>query len=514
MANFKLNQRIIDPQNNARGTIKYIGAVENTKGSWLGIDWDNPERGKHDGSHQGRNYFVTHSETSGSFVREAKISKGRTFQEAVEDRYGSTPDADPDMIEQIRKDINAPFLQLVGFEKVNAAQSNYAELSTISVRDNGVFGFAEPLDQFCPLVQVLDVAENLLTSWNTVAEMIQNLARLKNLNVSMNKLEILDGDHDELLKKAFWNLKTLFMGEMDYDWNQVSSILKYFGHLQVLHLYDNQITSINAPFVLNTLVELNLTGNPLQDWNTVQQFGGCPKLQILVLNRCHLTKIRIDKDHTGFQSLKHLQINGNKLDNWASIICLNYLPCLTDLKYKDNPITESDSYSNVRQIVIASIAKLKIANGTEIEKVERFGAEVDYLKKYGLEYLQSVKDNNCDSFYAKYPRYEEFVQRFGAPEEHELRVKDTSLKANLLKVKIVCPDHPEAKEITKSLPPAMVVSKLRGLLTRLIKPARGKSLVLSYASAKNLEFEVPFDNDMRDLFFYNVENGDTIFVRF
>ena len=510
---FKLNQRIIDPQNNARGTIKYIGSVENTKGSWLGIDWDNPERGKHNGSHQGRNYFVTHTETSGSFVRETKISKGQTFQEAVQDRYGSTPEADPDMIEEIRKDINAPFLQLVGFEKVNQAQSNFAELTTISVRDKGVYGYAEPLDKFCPLVQVLDIAENLLTSWNTVAEMIENLTRLQNLNVSMNKLEITD-DKVELLKKAFWNLKTLFMGEMDYDWDQVSRVLQFFGHLQVLHLYDNQITSINSPYVMNTLVELNLTGNPLQDWSTVQQFSQCSKLQILVLNRCHLTQIKLEKGQTGFQALKHLQINGNKLDNWASITCLNYLPLLMDLKYKDNPITESESYSNIRQVVIASIANLKIANGTEIEKVERFGAEVDYLKKYGLEYLQSVKDNNLEPFYAKYPRYEEFVKRFGAPEESELRVKDTSLKANLLKVKIVCPDHPEVKEISKALPPAMVVSKLRGLLTRLIKPARGKTLVLSYASAKNLDFEVPLDNDMRDLFFYNVENGDTIFVRF
>ena len=510
---FKLNQRIIDPQNNARGTIKYIGSVENTKGSWLGIDWDNPERGKHNGSHQGRNYFVTHTETSGSFVRETKISKGQTFQEAVQDRYGSTPEADPDMIEEIRKDINAPFLQLVGFEKVNQAQSNFAELTTISVRDKGVYGYAEPLDKFCPLVQVLDIAENLLTSWTTVAEMIENLTRLQNLNVSMNKLEITD-DKVELLKKAFWNLKTLFMGEMDYDWDQVSRVLQFFGHLQVLHLYDNQITSINSPYVMNTLVELNLTGNPLQDWSTVQQFSQCSKLQILVLNRCHLTQIKLEKGQTGFQALKHLQINGNKLDNWASITCLNYLPLLMDLKYKDNPITESESYSNIRQVVIASIANLKIANGTEIEKVERFGAEVDYLKKYGLEYLQSVKDNNLEPFYAKYPRYEEFVKRFGAPEESELRVKDTSLKANLLKVKIVCPDHPEVKEISKALPPAMVVSKLRGLLTRLIKPARGKTLVLSYASAKNLDFEVPLDNDMRDLFFYNVENGDTIFVRF
>ena len=75
-------------------------------------------------------------------------------------------------------------------------------------------------------------------------------------------------------------------------------------------------------------------------------------------------------------------------------------------------------------------------------------------------------------------------------------------------------DDPNVQEISKSLPPAMVVSKLRGLLNRLIKPARGKNLVLSYANAKKLEFEVPLDNDMRDLFFYNVENGDTIFVRY
>ena len=59
----------------------------------------------------------------------------------------------------------------------------------------------------------------------------------------------------------------------------------------------------------------------------------------------------------------------------------------------------------------------------------------------------------------------------------------------------------------------MVISKLQGLLTRLIKPARGKTVKLSYISAKKPDMEVPFDNDMRDLFFYNVESGDTVYVR-
>lgn len=27
-------------------------------GLWLGVEWDNPDRGKHDGSHEGVQYFT------------------------------------------------------------------------------------------------------------------------------------------------------------------------------------------------------------------------------------------------------------------------------------------------------------------------------------------------------------------------------------------------------------------------------------------------------------------------
>lgn len=43
--------------NGNRGTIGYIGSVEGYDGKWIGIDWDNPERGKHDGSVKGKRYF-------------------------------------------------------------------------------------------------------------------------------------------------------------------------------------------------------------------------------------------------------------------------------------------------------------------------------------------------------------------------------------------------------------------------------------------------------------------------
>lgn len=39
------------------GTVRYAGKVDNTTGLWLGIEWDDPTRGKHNGSKDGKQYF-------------------------------------------------------------------------------------------------------------------------------------------------------------------------------------------------------------------------------------------------------------------------------------------------------------------------------------------------------------------------------------------------------------------------------------------------------------------------
>jgi hypothetical protein len=46
------------------------------------------------------------------------------------------------------RDINAPFLQLVGFDKVGLTQSNYSKLKTISVRNMGVYGSGDNLESY------------------------------------------------------------------------------------------------------------------------------------------------------------------------------------------------------------------------------------------------------------------------------------------------------------------------------------------------------------------------------
>lgn len=41
------------------GTVKYIGQVEGYDGEWIGMDWDDAERGKHNGVVNGKQYFTT-----------------------------------------------------------------------------------------------------------------------------------------------------------------------------------------------------------------------------------------------------------------------------------------------------------------------------------------------------------------------------------------------------------------------------------------------------------------------
>ena len=42
-----------------RADILFIGEVPPTKGTWLGVEWDESQRGKHSGNREGNQYFVT-----------------------------------------------------------------------------------------------------------------------------------------------------------------------------------------------------------------------------------------------------------------------------------------------------------------------------------------------------------------------------------------------------------------------------------------------------------------------
>jgi hypothetical protein len=40
------------------GTVRFVGEVSGSKGTWLGVEWDDQKRGKHDGTKDGVRYFA------------------------------------------------------------------------------------------------------------------------------------------------------------------------------------------------------------------------------------------------------------------------------------------------------------------------------------------------------------------------------------------------------------------------------------------------------------------------
>lgn len=83
---------------------------------------------------------------------------------------------------------------------------------------------------------------------------------------------------------------------------------------------------------------------------------------------------------------------------------------LEHLKIFKNPITELEELETTHQIIIAKIGNLKFLNGVEIESSERRGAEYDYIKKYGLEWLEVKGTDKEKEFLQTHNRYLELIQ--------------------------------------------------------------------------------------------------------
>lgn len=135
------------------------------------------------------NVFFNRHPNSGSFVRPGKVKFGISCPEAIKTKYGLVNDdlagIDRDNLSSLQKEINAPFMEMVGFSKVNKKQSNFEQLRIVCLReqcvgDAGSFG---ELLKLCPNITELDLSRNLISSWKVVAEICAQLRHLTRLNV-------------------------------------------------------------------------------------------------------------------------------------------------------------------------------------------------------------------------------------------------------------------------------------------------------------------------------------------
>ncbi|KAL9981206.1 hypothetical protein ACROYT_G009878 [Oculina patagonica] len=518
-----------------RGEIKYVGVVPPTTGEWYGIEWDDPDRGKHDGTHEGVKYFECRQPNCGSFVRPKKADFGISIIEALKQQYGLGGDGinKDDMYVMTSGGNKKKPVEMVGADSIQEKQSNYKELKVVSLRGMPVSGPDKEHEFFmvAPNISELDLSKTLLSSWNDVASITQNLQHLQILNVSENVLRL--PPTPAQLLSSFTTISVLFLNRMRLDWEEVEAIVSMMPSLKELHVCHNCLNNLRGTDgqlsqlqVLQNIELLNLEGNQLSDWKTILRLGHLPRLNCLILNDNGITGVELGnkvQDGQGgvplFPALESLSLSNNKINEIHIINELNHLPSLNAFRFKRNPLFQEETTFESRQELLARLPSLTSLNGSPVNPKEREAAERAYLKKYGKSWI-NAGGNPAEGEYGGlkpefvelHPRYEELVKVHGVPTEAERNQSTTkTLKDSLISVTITCPDAPDKKSVTKKLPGTMTIGKVKGLLYRLFKVDSSDQKLSSVDS--KLGREVELDDDLRQLTFYSVQSGDTIYLR-
>ena len=357
--NFVLGDRVCLDSHFA--TIRYLGGIDGTGDdiAWIGLEWDDPARGKHDGSHKGKTYFVTSTPKGGSFVKANKVEAGIGLVEAVKERYGSVEgqvQVNERDIKDLQRTMNAPFLEMVGFEKINKIQNNFRALRVIGLKNMRVKGLSEnlrDLAEWIPNVQDLDLDDNLLTSWDALADIGRQLPRLRALNVSGNRMSA--PTDPAAHAKAFSGLSHLILGRMNLAWEDVLRLTRDLKALKELQCYDNAITEVGdlPEGVFRDLDNLDINSNDFKDWKYVSKFSKLPNLKILNLNACGLVTIEApskSESETYFPALKSIQLSFNEINDWQSVTNLMHIK-LNEVRIRTNPILETEQ-GNFLAIVV------------------------------------------------------------------------------------------------------------------------------------------------------------------
>ncbi|XP_051676688.1 tubulin-specific chaperone E isoform X2 [Oryctolagus cuniculus] len=465
--------------NGELATVRFSGIVPPVAGLWLGVEWDNPERGKHDGSHEGTVYFKCRHPTGGSFIRPNKVNFGIDFLTAVKNRYILEDGPEEDGKEQVVVIGNKP-VETIGFDSVIKQQSELSKLQDISLRSCAVSGAGDKggIAKACPNIRKIDLSKNLLSSWEEVICIADQLQHLEVLNLSENKLKF--PSVSPPLTGTFSSLKVLVLNRTGITWAEVLQCASAWPVLEELYLESDNICISERPTdVLQMVKLLDLSSNQSIDENQLFLIAYLPRLEQLILSNTGISSIHFPDAEIGcktsmFPSLQYLVVNDNRISQWSFINELEKLQRLQALSCLRNPLTaaspDSKEAQTTRQLIIAKIGQLKTLNKCEVLPEERRGAELDYRKAFGSDWKKAGghqdpdKNRPSEDFLAAHPRFQLLCLKYGAPEDAEFQIQQPfMLKNQLLN--------------------SMTVQKVKGLLSRLLKVPVSE-LQLSYESPK------------------------------
>ncbi|CCF32093.1 tubulin-specific chaperone E [Colletotrichum higginsianum] len=170
-------------------TVRYIGPVTGTSGTWLGVEWDDSGRGKHDGQHGDVRYFscLSKNPNAASFVRPSRpADASQSFVAALHGKYNAEAVAERESQIQIVFFGTKP-AEEVGFDKIRRQLARVEDLTIVILDGARVAVDAAPGDkgvkETSPLIAELDISRNLFEEFGQVVKICQELDSLRSLRL-------------------------------------------------------------------------------------------------------------------------------------------------------------------------------------------------------------------------------------------------------------------------------------------------------------------------------------------
>lgn len=456
-------------------TVRYAGNVLGTTGDWLGVEWDDPARGKHSGEYQGVRYFKCKSKqpTTGSFVRPSRpADKPRRFLEALHEKYSS--EFEEECARKLQGEHSFPLqdpieisgkvVEEVGFDKIRERLAQLSELRTVlldGLRVAGVLADEEEYDVVskrkeellriqatCPKIVELDLSRNLLRQWSDLKDICDQLTQLKRLKLDGNRFGPVE---DGLI---FKKISELHINQTLLDWDEIAALTCQFPSLTSLSASMNQITNISTP-VSDSITKVVLETNEIGSLSSIEALARLPKLELLSLRGNSISTI-YDSDHPKLplrfsHTLKFVDLSHNQIDSWQFVSGLgNVFPGLRSLRSSGNPLYNQpvglSSITNLPErpmtveeayvLTLSRLATLQTLNYSEISPSERTNGELYYLSLIGKELSASPEDTE-KVILAAHPRYKELCEKYGEPSiqrtSHHSTVNPLSVAARLVR---------------------------------------------------------------------------------
>lgn len=467
-------------------TVRYVGEIcKWPETNAYGIEWDNPARGKNDGTVDGVRYFEVLNSRSGSFMKATKLEEqahvGFPFDRAFAQKYLS-----PSVEAASSASPSKP-----GMTKGLKATKKVF-LDGCSINDEKISDSAlNVIRAHCADVTHLDLSSNLLSTFSQTCELISNFKNLQYLDLSRN---VFTKGWDDLGEFCFPQIHGLQVVACGLKVDQLAKIFECFPCLETLDLSWNDL-SLAAKDTINfppTLKELSLSGNLMNDLPS-----GISGLKLRSLNLSH--NLLHTLDIPPFPKLIDLDISHNMIQKWDVLDLLNQnLTELRSVRINGNPFNATGDELSIFYVTIARLQSIEVLDGSMLSKATRQEAELFFVSKVLSGQIEYDK---------RLPRWAVLARKYPIHQEQQASRKSW-LESLIITIRVV--NEEDQNSVKCSILTNYSVRHLKTIIAQKLQLGNGSFQLVFYPAP---DARQTMESEFKQVNYYGICDNTTIYIK-